>query len=1156
MTIRTPTARRPGSPARAASCAARSLLLGLLLALMPGPMLHAQQVDGGEVDPDVLSVESVKARLDALAQDTLIAETDLAALRELWQRSLERLESAQRWVAVKADFVRRTSEAPQQLVREKERRESGSVDPSVDLPTNASLDELEGSLRLATEDLQRRTDELAALELRIGTRAERRAEVPRRLAELRGQDSQPEPTQADADDPLLGPVRRVLKRATAAGRDAEIAALEAEREYYESSGELLLLQRDLAERERDRAAAAAAAWSAAASRARDDVAEAAVTAARARLASVPAQRPKLTEVAERVLALTLRRRGFSSRMSDMRGRLAALRADRLSVETLRREAARRIEAAGYTHTVSLMLRRQRTELPGYLRYQVGIRELAIESDDLHLEILDWELERRSMARLDIEVARLVASESAALVAAGRAPLGGVALEEYETLARDVLTAQRGALDPLVTDGNVLFNLMADLEIEVVDLSRLVAEQLRFIDEHVLWVRSAGALRWADLARAAAGLFELPQLTDWPALSGAWEVLSEHQAARVAWSVGLALLLLVARMLARGQIRRLGQRQPKRRTAPVGPTVVVSALTLLRAAWWPAVAGLLGGLVLATGAQGFLAALGGALQRLPLAILPVALLIETCRPLGLAEAHLGWSANALRSVRRQARLVQFVVLPALLLALALDEGEGHTLRDSLGRLALMLALIGLGVFARNLLTRGGPVYQTLRAQSGDGWLLRLRPLWYPFVVLGPITLAGAVALGYSYAGLQVGQAMIHSWLLVLGLLVAYQLAVRWISMARLRLRLAQMQRRRELQADQEARSLELSGEIQAVVEDGGEERDVAEISAQASRVLNIVATVGFALGLALIWADLLPALNSVGDVALWSTRIEAVEDGMAATLQDVSVRDVLLAALLLVLTVVGGRNIPGLLEITVLRRVTLEPGGGYAITTICRYLVTLAGVVAAASLVGITWDSVQWLAAAVSVGLGFGLQEIFANFVSGLIILFERPIRVGDIVTVGGIEGVVTRIRTRATTIRDRDRRELLVPNREFITGQLVNWTLTDPISRLVLGVGIAYGSDTELAERTLMEVARACRLVLENPAPQIIFRSFGESTLDYEIRVFIADRDYWPQVTHELNTAIHDAFAEAGIEIAFPQRDIHVRTMGPGASGLGRPSAD
>lgn len=150
-----------------------------------------------------------------------------------------------------------------------------------------------------------------------------------------------------------------------------------------------------------------------------------------------------------------------------------------------------------------------------------------------------------------------------------------------------------------------------------------------------------------------------------------------------------------------------------------------------------------------------------------------------------------------------------------------------------------------------------------------------------------------------------------------------------------------------------------------------------------------------------------------------------------------------------------------------------------------------------------------------------VEKIFANFVSGLIILFEQPIRVGDTVTVGDIDGIVTQIKIRATTIRKWDRKELIVPNREFITGRLLNWSLSDKTLRLEFPVGVAYGSDIKRTEETLYRVARNQEGVIQDdPAPLVIFRSFGESSLDFELRVYIPRMDNYLKIWHEINCAI------------------------------------
>jgi potassium efflux system protein len=259
--------------------------------------------------------------------------------------------------------------------------------------------------------------------------------------------------------------------------------------------------------------------------------------------------------------------------------------------------------------------------------------------------------------------------------------------------------------------------------------------------------------------------------------------------------------------------------------------------------------------------------------------------------------------------------------------------------------------------------------------------------------------------------------------------------------------------------------------------------------------------------------------------------------------------------IVLLTIVASRNLPGLLEIACLRRLPLDAGGRYALTSVSRYVITVVGLVAGCSSIGIGWENVQWLAAAMTVGLGFGLQEIFANFVSGLIILFERPVRVGDTVTICGISGTVTRIRARATTISDADRKELIVPNKEFITGQLINWTLSDTILRTVIRVGVAFGSDIPQARNLLLKAAQDDPRVLRDPPVTAVLDKFGDSTLDFELRLFVAGLEEFAEIRHDLNVRIDQLFRDAGIEMAFPQRDVHVRSIEPAMGVLPQSTA-
>ena len=302
------------------------------------------------------------------------------------------------------------------------------------------------------------------------------------------------------------------------------------------------------------------------------------------------------------------------------------------------------------------------------------------------------------------------------------------------------------------------------------------------------------------------------------------------------------------------------------------------------------------------------------------------------------------------------------------------------------------------------------------------------------------------------------------------------------------------------------------------------------------------------------SDFLPALRVLDRVVLWNKMVEVVEvdttpEGKTERVCNGGTSGHLpydmayLPALLVIATLVLGSYLPALLEITILPRLPLDAGGRHATTVLFKYSLGLTGIVLACKTLSITWSSVQWLAAGMTVGLGFGLQEIFANFVSGLILLFERPIRVGDIITLGDITGTVTNIRIRATTVTNWDRKELIVPNKDLVTGRLLNWTLSDKTNRIVINVGVAYRSDPEKARELILQAVSSHPNVLTEPAPSVTFEEFGDSALNLVVRAFLSSLENRLSTTNDLHACIHKTLKTADIEIAFPQRDIHVHGL-------------
>jgi len=212
--------------------------------------------------------------------------------------------------------------------------------------------------------------------------------------------------------------------------------------------------------------------------------------------------------------------------------------------------------------------------------------------------------------------------------------------------------------------------------------------------------------------------------------------------------------------------------------------------------------------------------------------------------------------------------------------------------------------------------------------------------------------------------------------------------------------------------------------------------------------------------------------------------------------------------------------------------------------ITGYGMIIAAALIALSVAGVTFQNVAIIAGALSVGIGFGLQNIVNNFVSGLILLFERPISTGDWIVVGNVEGYVRRISIRSTQIQTFDHADVIVPNSELISGSVTNWMLHDSYGRVRVPIGVAYGSDTEAVKSTLLRIAHEHPQIVQNvrgvPDPYVLFLSFGDSALSFELRAFVRDVDQRLIVLSDLNFAIDAAFREAGIELPFPQRDVHL----------------
>ncbi|CAK6488880.1 Miniconductance mechanosensitive channel MscM [Pantoea sp. Nvir] len=510
-----------------------------------------------------------------------------------------------------------------------------------------------------------------------------------------------------------------------------------------------------------------------------------------------------------------------------------------------------------------------------------------------------------------------------------------------------------------------------------------------------------------------------------------------------------------------------------------------------------------------------------------------------RPNGLFVVHFRWPQTRVARATRYYSLTIGLIVPLIMLLIAFANMEDRQFSASLGRLCFILICGALSIVTVSLKRAGIPLYLD---KEGNGDNLVNRVLWNLMIAI-PLAAALASMIGYlatAQALLARLETSVAIWFL---LLVIYHIIRRWMLIQRRRIA---FDRARQRRADMLANRARHEEEKESAAQNG--EVDVDEpiidldaISAQSLRLVRSILTLIALVSVIVLWSEIHSAFGFLENIRLWdvSTTVQGVE-----SIQPITLGSVLIAILVLIITTQLVRNMPALLELALLQHLNLTPGTGYAITTLTKYVLMLVGGLIGFSMIGIEWSKLQWLVAALGVGLGFGLQEIFANFISGLIILFEKPIRIGDTVTIRDLTGSITRINTRATTIIDWDRKEIIVPNKAFITEQFVNWSLSDSVTRVVLTIPAPAHVDSEEVTTVLRQACERCSYVLDVPAPDVFLVDLQQGIQLFELRIHAAEMGHRMPLRHELHQLILKGFAEHGIEMPFPPFQVRMETLG------------
>ena len=662
----------------------------------------------------------------------------------------------------------------------------------------------------------------------------------------------------------------------------------------------------------------------------------------------------------------------------------------------------------------------------------------------------------------------------------------------------------------------------------------------FINERLLWTQSAELISPSDINTSQKVLRWMVSSANWQKFMGD---LGLSMGSRPAiW--GLVVLGLLAMVFSRSRLKRnIMAHQEKSSTEGMLGTLALTLWIVIRTAGFPIIFYLaVIHLKALPTADYFTRAVCSGLAFALEAIIFLTLTVQLCRRAGPGRTHFLWNEPVCDLVVRSARTLLYIFVPLFSLVVMIQNGP-QTLgfRSSLGRILFLFSMISMLLVSWRFLRRSGPLAQAIGESRPSGWLSKHFPLWSTFVLLFPVALMVLPIPGYYFTGYQLAWSLTETAWLLLALVFANALMLRGLRAAQSRLAL-QNALREEEEAARKAQKTETDPEedIQSTPMISAPALDLQEVNEQTSMLIRSVILVAGLMGIWFIWADVFPAFRFLENVALWNHEI-GVDKAGTPILQAITLLDLLIAIVIFAATFVAVKSGTALLEILMAKSSKLDAGSQQSFGLIAQYAIFMVGLFAGLNALGIGWKQFQWLAAAMTVGLSFGLKDIFANFVSGIIILFERPIRVGDTVTVSGSSGKVSKIRIRSTTITDWDRRELIVPNQRFLSEKITNWSLSDQVRRVVIDVGIGYGSDAKKAEELLIKIAKENKLVLDNPGPSIYFAGFGADSLDFMLRVYVSLSDA-VKVQNQIRHRINEMFQEAGIEIPFAQRDAHLDT--------------
>jgi potassium-dependent mechanosensitive channel len=1127
----------------------RSFLFALMILVLSygwGSSAVAQSVtDRTFRIPSEVTVKKIQAKMREIEGNKDLEEKLRDRLLTLYRQAQTSMETADSYEATAGAYQQETKSTPTEIARisqmAKQLESQPDSPPKTDY-SKLSLPELEQQSIISQTELEAMKGELSALEELLQVQRIRPPQVREAISSAKQRmttvEEELKSLKFSRENPLLIEAHQAALEAERQERLKETMMLNRELYSYGSRLQLFTAQRDLMARRVSR-------FQNIVKKMEEDLKErqqveverSKTRSALAKL-EIASKDPILRRLVEENSSLGKEIASVYEETKQKNGFRDILKTRWREVEQNFRTIKEKVELPGMDKSLGPVLIDESRKLTDSRGYEKENRRIQSEIAEIWARQLKIDDSHKSPAEVDQDVEAMMRNEI-------NPDLPSDQRSEIKIDLRKLLVEQQSLLDKLSLAYTTYLTTLGDLDSIQRQLIETVRQYKAFLEGRIYWLPSSlplGRKAWEQITQGGA----------WLLTPSRWEGTAKTFMTDVMTTPILTLLAALSFLTMlwgerrwRTNLSAIAEKVGHFQEDRFALTFLALLLTLLMALPWPILIGFIGWrLREANDASEFTKAVGLALWTVALVLFYLKAFYLFCCKKGVAEVHLQWNERALKLIRRHLAWYTVLLLPfAFMGTLSLSLEEPYRGRLGIGRLYFVVISLALAFVAQRLLRPAKGALENYLHHRPEGWVSRLRYAWYPLGVGIPVLLAGLAITGYYYSALIMGNFLISSLWLIIGAKIIHDLVIRWLRVVNLRLIL-----RREAGREKDGRGGGPENEGAEVSEDvthktdESNQVDLPRIYRQIEKLLNLMIGLALVMGLLFIWAKLLPALSILDRVTLWQ---QTVTIGGKEMIKSITLGNLALAVLFILLTIVFTQNLPGLLEMILLRRLPLSAGTLYALTHITQYVIVALGVILVFQSIGGRWGQIQWLVAALGVGLGFGLQEIVANFVCGIILLFERPLRVGDWVTIGDMTGIVSRIHMRATTIIDWDNRELIVPNKTLITGQLVNWTLSNQITRVTIKVNIAFGSDILLAQKVISDVVKSNPLVMDKPEPRVFFLGFGEGSLSVAAYVFVKEPTHRLQLTHDLYLSIEQALGQHGITIPFPQREIHVREMSP-----------